>query len=201
MTIRAVLLDADGVVQVTAPDFGERLRAFGSESLFEAAIEAEQRALVGDADFRDDFEEVLRRFGIAGSMDEAMALWKDVAPVPGVLDLVEGLRARGVGCYVASNQQAYRAAHMSEALGYGARFDGEFYSYALRAKKPDPRFFEGVLARLDVAAGTILFIDDHEPNVDAARAAGMASERFDAREHDRPAEALRALLERHGVRH
>ena len=201
MTIRAVLLDADGVVQTTAPDFETRLRALAgdAEAFFEAAIEAEQSALVGAGDFKADLEAVLARFGIAGSMEDAMEAWKRIEPVPGVLELVADLRARGVPCYIASNQQAYRAEHMSEVLGYGARFDGEFYSFALRARKPDPRFFEGVLARLEIAADALLFVDDVGGNVEAARAAGMRGERFDAREHDQPAEALRALLALQGV--
>ncbi len=204
VTIRAILFDADGVVQTTTPDFMAQLRglvddAERADAFVEAAFEAEGRALVGEGDFRVDLLAVMGRFGVVRPIDDVMRAWKSIAPIPGMLELVASLRAAGHACYLASNQQVYRATYMSETLGYRDAFDGEFYSYALRARKPDPRFFEGILARLSIAPSELLFFDDHQPNVLAARALAIDAVRFDAREHDSPAIALRELLAQRGV--
>ena len=204
MTIRAILLDADGVVQTTTPDFMAQLRglvgdAERADAFLEAAFEAEGRALIGEGDFRTDLLAVMERFGVVRSIDDVMRAWASIAPVPGVLELVASLRAAGHACYVASNQQVYRATHMSETLGYRDAFDGEFYSYALGARKPDPRFFSGVLAALDVEPSSLLFVDDHMPNVEAARTLSIRAIQFDARAHDAPGAALRDSLAPFGV--
>lgn len=83
------------------------------------------------------------------------------------------LRRRGVVCHVASNQQAARAQFMSETLDYQSLFDGAFYSCFVGAAKPDEAFFRRALAALRYNAASVLFIDDREANVAAARAVGL----------------------------
>ncbi len=46
------------------------------------------------------------------------------------------------------------------------------------ARKPDPGFYQAVLARLGLAAEQVLFVDDRPANVDGAAAAGMRAHRF-----------------------
>jgi 2-haloacid dehalogenase len=44
--------------------------------------------------------------------------------------------------------------------------------------KPDPRIYQVLLDRYDLAAGACLFIDDKAENVDAARDVGLVGLRF-----------------------
>ena len=47
-------------------------------------------------------------------------------------------------------------------------------SSSVGIRKPDPRIFQLALAQLgDVSAGEVLFLDDYQANVDAARALGL----------------------------
>jgi putative hydrolase of the HAD superfamily len=165
------------------------------EDLLDEVFATERAALTGQGDFREDLQAVLRRAGVGVPVDEVLRLWSRIEPVPGMLDLVAELRAREYPCFVASNQQRYRARHMSTVLGYGRAFTGEFYSCALGATKPDPAFFRAILRELDLEPEGLLFVDDHEPNVDAARTLGVRAVRFDARHHDAPAAALRWAIE------
>lgn len=48
-------------------------------------------------------------------------------------------------------------------------------SFRLGCMKPDPAYFARALARLDVASSDVLFIDDRQDNVDAARTAGVVA--------------------------
>jgi len=56
--------------------------------------------------------------------------------------------------------------------------DETVYSHEIGVNKPDPRAFEIACARLRSRPGDCLFIDDHSPNVEAARAFGMRAVLF-----------------------
>ncbi|WP_327091747.1 HAD family hydrolase [Nonomuraea sp. NBC_01738] len=68
------------------------------------------------------------------------------------------------------------------------RFAARIYSCRIGVAKPDLRAYEISAERLGVEPAKILFIDDNQANVDAARLAGMSAERFTS------AAALRSLL-------
>jgi FMN phosphatase YigB (HAD superfamily) len=72
-------------------------------------------------------------------------------------------------------------------------FERVLASCHLGARKPEPAFFAALLATLDLPASTVLFVDDREENVVAARTAGLAAHRFLG------AGELRAWLIGHGV--
>lgn len=72
-------------------------------------------------------------------------------------------------------------------------FTREYLSFEIELVKPDADVFEFIVADLDRAAEAILFLDDNQINVDAARASGLASERVLG-----PDEA-RAAIEAHGL--
>jgi len=52
-------------------------------------------------------------------------------------------------------------------------FDAMLPSHLLGYAKPDPRVFREALTRIHAEPAAVLFIDDREENVDAARAIGM----------------------------
>jgi len=202
--IDAILLDADGVVQTTSPEFHATLaRAVGASERCDQFIReiflVERDALVGGGDFREGLQRILRRWDVAAPVDEIMRAWSMITPVPGMLEYVAELRAGQYPVFVASNQQPYRARHMSSGLDYANAFVGEFYSCALGAAKPDPAFFRAILRELDLEPSRLLFFDDHEPNVNAARGLGIRAVQFDARAHEDPVAVLRTLVEEHGV--
>jgi len=202
--IDAILLDADGVVQTTSPEFHATLARAVEESertdqFIREIFLAEREALVGRGDFREGLQSVLRRWDVPTPIDEIMRAWSMITPVPGMLEYVAELRAGQYPVFVASNQQPYRARYMSKGLGYANEFVGEFYSCAIGAAKPDPAFFRAILRELDLEPSSLLFFDDHEPNVSAARALGIRAVQFDARAHKEPVAALRTIVEEHGV--
>lgn len=62
-----------------------------------------------------------------------------------------------------------------------ARFDALVYSCDIGVAKPDPRAYAICAERLGVKPADVLFFDDAERNVHAARAAGMRAELFTSR--------------------
>ncbi len=65
-----------------------------------------------------------------------------------------------------------------DAYGFQDLCDTIVYSHEVGCLKPDPLIYRIVCERLGVAAGEVLFLDDVDANVDAARALGMRAITF-----------------------
>ncbi|MGF6821503.1 putative hydrolase of the HAD superfamily [Microbacterium sp. ZKA21] len=174
-----ILFDADGVIQdipggwyaAMEPYVGERSREF-----LHATWKDELPTLAGIGDYRPMLAASLRQYGVTAPVDDVLAeVWYRIAPDAASLKLVDRLRTAGYGVHLGTNQEKYRAGHMQAALGYGDLFDTCFYSCDLGVAKPDLGFFTAVADRLGVPPESILFIDDSERNVIAAREAGLVA--------------------------
>jgi putative hydrolase of the HAD superfamily len=199
--ITTVLFDADGVVQTTPADWLDALAALcgipGSRDAFlDDVFAAEKPALTGQADFRPALADVLERWRSSASLDEAIRVWHRIQPQESVLERVAQLRDSGLRVSLATNQQAERAAHMTGPLGYASVFDDLFFSCEMGHAKPDRRYFAAVLERLAQPGSTVLFVDDHPLNVEAARTAGLQASVYDLRTG---VKGLNALLADHGL--
>ncbi|HMI94251.1 MAG TPA: HAD-IA family hydrolase [Polyangiales bacterium] len=200
----AILFDADGVIQRPGADFraacsallgasGDALDVFMRE-----LFAVEKPALTGERDFVVDLSGVLERHGAAERITEALAIWTAIEIDAAMHTEIATLRKNGIVCCLATNQQPYRGAHMSKTMGYRELFDHEFYSHALGFAKPDSRYFRAIADRLALTPEQLLFIDDHESNVLAAREVGLHAELF-PRTFSSSAAELHAILQRHGL--
>ena len=197
--VSAVLFDADGVLQRPSLDWWTRLSSLvpsDGEAFVADLMAAEKPSLVGKGDFRDAVADVLRRWNSPASVDEALEPWSWFVAEPGVVSLISGLRAAGVECHLATNQQAYRRAIMQDERGYGEWFDQTFYSCDLGLAKPDPAYFRAILGSLDLPASSVLFIDDNVANVTGASSVGLQAEVYDL---SAGVPALAELLRRYGL--
>jgi putative hydrolase of the HAD superfamily len=195
------LFDADGVIQTTPPEFMQAIHGLVDNTADAAAFVseiflAERGTLTGETDFPSALGGVLQRWRVAASLDEALQIWSLIHPLPGISGLISSLAPP---CYLASNQQRHRGEYMSRVLGYGALFDGEFYSYRLGVMKPESDYFLRIVEHLGCAPEALLFIDDHESNVEAARGIGMQGVQFDLRQHEDALGALSSVLSQHGA--
>jgi putative hydrolase of the HAD superfamily len=143
---------------------------------------------------------VLQRWSTGCDPLKFFEAWHLIDAHAGVLSLIETLRATGVYCALASNQEAHRARQMSDALGYGALFDAEFYSCDVGHAKPDPRYFEHILALTGLSARTTLFVDDCPSNLVGARAVGLNAMHFELEGRPECADRLAMRLEAYDLR-
>ena len=178
-TIRHVLFDADGVLQEirggfyasATPLLGER-----AGEILDLASERERPLLASDDDFLPVLADVLQHYDVdAQAADLFAAVWQNIATSAASLDLVRGLRDAGYGVHLGTNQVRRRADYMRAALPYDELFDVKLYSCDLGVAKPEAAFFEKAATRIGAEPDAILFIDDHSPNVESARATGMAA--------------------------
>jgi putative hydrolase of the HAD superfamily len=203
-SITAILFDADGVIQRPAVDYRSAfaaLAAFDDEKLDRFVSEvfaAERPSLTGQGDFLVDLHDVLERWSLRDRVEEVLKIWTSIETDSAMFALIATLRSLGIQCCLATNQQAHRGTYMSETLRYRDTFDFQFYSHRIGFAKPASGYFRAVVSELNLDPAALLFIDDHEPNVTAARTVGINAALFSP--GSASADALRAILLEHNLR-
>jgi HAD superfamily hydrolase (TIGR01509 family) len=105
---------------------------------------------------------------------EDFSMWS-AGPFAGSLDLVRSLRGTiGMGCL--SNTNAVHWQRHLDHWGLVRYFDWTFTSHELGMMKPDPAMFRHVIRTIGTTPDRLLFLDDVDENVQAARASGMCAE-------------------------
>ena len=171
--VRAVLLDADGILQLIGTPWYRALSAGGGEAFARALLSGEGPALSGRESLRDLLERLVVELGLSKDADALMVLWRRATPDPPAWRLVRDLRAAGYLTVLATNQHEERREWMRTALGYDGLCDVDAYSCLLGAAKPDPDYFRAALEMAGVGAGEALFVDDSAENIVAATALGL----------------------------
>ena len=92
--------------------------------------------------------------------------------VPGALETLAGLRARGLALAVVSNWDVGLAEHV-ERLGADTLFSAVVTSAEAGTAKPDPAAFLIALERLEVLPGRALHVGDEDEDEQGAAQAGM----------------------------
>jgi len=141
----------------------------------------------------DLVQRIARRTGLALADAQAVvdAVPLDFAPIAGTVALIEQLHAAGHPLFFLSNMPAPYADHLEAAYPFLQRFTDGIYSGRVQQIKPERAMFDLAAQRFGRSPGELLFFDDVQANVDAARAAGWQARWF---QHPEGAAAvLRAL--------
>ena len=185
--VRAVLWDGDGVLQDTPP---------GTWDLAVSVVSQFPNAITGSAVDEEGIRAVAAAMGLGDRVDDVLSVWWTFDVVQPALEIVARVRATGVGCYLATNQDAFRAACMRDRAPYDTVLDGGYYSCDIGSAKPSAMFFEHIVSDLGLAPAQLLFIDDQPANVVGARSAGLNAARWT---HGDGTDSLRRLLDAHGI--
>jgi 2-haloacid dehalogenase len=94
------------------------------------------------------------------------------------VEILRQLRARGTPLYALSNWSAAMFPHAEERYDWLDWFDGVVVSGRVGMVKPDRAIFDYLLEHYRLRAEDILFTDDNEPNVLAARSHGIHAHHF-----------------------
>ena len=184
MKIKAILFDADGVIQMADGSFVSNLKNLvpdRSDEFVTELFSIEGPAATGIGDFRAALNTLLDKWKVDVEVDEVLCFWQNLSLIDGLFDFLAELRNKGFITALATNQQAYRMAYMREELKLDDYFDRCFYSCEVGFKKPDLAYFEAVTNRLNLSPGECLFIDDSQANVESARAVGLKAVQYQFR--------------------
>ena len=189
MKYNVILFDADGIT-IMSERFSARMeKDHGTpwevmKPFFEGPF---IQCTIGKADLKIELQKVLLEWNWTRTVEELMDYWFNVGVTinTDVIDLVTTLREKGITCYLATNQTAYRANYLRNDLGLGKVFDGLYVSADLGHMKNEPVFFKKIIDDQNQASTQspderilseqILFIDDEEKNLLSAQEAGLAT--------------------------
>jgi 2-haloacid dehalogenase len=188
MQVEAVVFDIGNVLIEWHPRryFDRVLGARQSAAFFAAVdIDAMMTRIDAGAPFFDTIAATAR-----AHPDWAPALahfrdnWADLASpeIPGSVQVLQALRARGVPVFALSNFGAENFALSAARHPFLASFDRRYISARLRQAKPAPAIYETLERDSGVPPGALLFTDDRPENIATARARGWQTHLFDGPE-------------------
>lgn len=199
------------MIQAVVWDIGNVLVEWRPERLYDALHgEARRRALFAAVDLHGMNDRIDRGAPWRETVEdwasrhpdwaEEIGLWHgrwlDMAGpvIPGSLALLRALQARGVPCYALTNfgRETWEAA--LPAYPFLATFTHPFVSGRLGVSKPEAAIYEAVERGTGLPPAALLFADDREENVEAARDRGWAAHLFRGPEGLRDRLAAEGLL-------
>ena len=117
-----------------------------------------------------------------GSIDLRRLVAADVDswlhPNPASIRAVAGLKAKGIQLALFSNAPVDLADRLQDAPWLES-FSEKFFSFRIKATKPDAAAYTAVLGELGIGAEDAMFVDDRPANVEGARAVGMRAFLFE----------------------
>jgi FMN phosphatase YigB (HAD superfamily) len=213
-TIECVVFDVGGIILSHVRTWGEGHVRAGfdpDDPVLKSESFIAERARLALLHQRGEIESREYRDAVAGASDGAYGS-DDVARIlhawlieeyAGVGELVDDLLATEVAAASLSNTNA---AHWGRVMGLDGdatefpttrRLAYHAPSHEVGAVKPSPKIYAALEATTGLKGPALLFFDDRQRNVDAARARGWHAELID-HESDPPSE-MRAALRRYGV--
>jgi HAD superfamily hydrolase (TIGR01509 family) len=191
--IKAILFDIDGVLLLYTDFFTEQIRNVSLEKEFELLMdcyrsEQGRAAATGNGDLLNQYTEVLKAAGIRTEPEKIL---KEIFEIEmncldnEVIQKIRELSAAGIHCFLATDQNQYRAEFLLAQRAFQKPFIHAFISYALGSTKKYPKFWEQAIPDLQqripgLKAEEILYFDDIEHNVDSANGFGIQAQWVEA---------------------
>jgi phosphoglycolate phosphatase len=185
MPAEAILLDFDGTLVDTAPDFIGALNRLLREMEQPSVPIDEFRNLAGDGAKRL-LQRALGHVGapvppddeIMPRVKQLIAYYYEVMTVesrtfPGVIETLNGLATNGTRLAICTNKPQAATEALIGHFGMGHLFGAVLGGDTVAAKKPDPLHLHDALARLGKGAERAVMVGDSATDVAAARAAGV----------------------------
>ena len=178
--MRNVIFDLGGVVLEWNPD--AILESYYADSearvILKSALFQHPDWLLMDRGMLTETEAVTRleqrtgrpRLELIGLFD---AVRRSLLPKPETVALIERLVRQHVPLYCLSNMAADTFSYLHEHHAFWPAFRGIVISGQIQMMKPDHEIFEYLLNRYGLTPAETVFIDDHQPNIRAARDLGI----------------------------
>jgi FMN phosphatase YigB (HAD superfamily) len=100
------------------------------------------------------------------------------AEISGMAEVVAFALERNLRCVALSDISPMHAAHIPSLLSFWSSFDAVVYSYEVGELKPGPKMYQAVEQRFCEGGIPLLYADDKQVNIEAARSRGWAAYHF-----------------------
>jgi putative hydrolase of the HAD superfamily len=206
--IRAIVSDFRGVlttpllgsfervqdeIDIPAESLGKALRAAAEERGDNPLFELE-RGEISEDDFIDRLSDGLEPIlGHRPHMHHfRQKFWGALEPNGKMIALMRELKASGLKMAMLTNNVREWEPLWRSMLPVDEIFEEIVDSAFVGCRKPEARIYELTLERIGMPAGACLFIDDLQPNIEGAEAAGMNAVHF--RDNEQAIAEIRAAL-------
>lgn len=176
MSNQVVLFDLGGVLADLGKPASQMELAMSNEEFWSfwlayPPVRLFESGKLSAAEFLDAFAGALRISEPADECLQRFLRWQ-LKLFPGIPRMLARLRKKyDVALLSNTNELHWRM--IRKQLDVESTFKHLFLSYEMGCCKPDDDIFTSVIERVSIAPSKILFLDDTEANVDAARQSGM----------------------------
>ncbi len=179
------IFDADGVLILPRKQlFSERLSidyGISPEIVIPLFKNEFYKCVLGELDLKEVLQKYIPLWGFKGSVDELLKYWWKEEEMPNhkLLSEIDSFRQKGIKCFMATDQEKYRAEHLMNIVGLSKHLDGVFFSCNLHLSKSSEEFWIRVLESLgNPNPKNVEFYDDEQENIDASLSVGIDAKLF-----------------------
>lgn len=134
---------------------------------------------VGEIDLNDYHKAIVEKSTKFITVEELRKLhYEKISTNPAVFTLAKDLKNKGYRIMILSNESKQGMEDKKKKFQLIDLFEKVYNSAEISMAKPDSKIFEYVIKDLGVTPDSILFIDDWDMNVAAAKIAGMQAIQF-----------------------
>ena len=182
--IKAIIFDLNGVF-VQSRKLSDRFQAdfnVATEEFLPALKDVMARVRQpGAAAMFSYWQPYFAKWRVNFSADEFADYWFHAEQVvPDMVELVEGLKARGLKIFILSNNLAERAEYYAENFTFLKTLPEKvYYSFETGFIKPDERAYRLILDENGLTPEECLYFDDSDANVAVANGLGLRAWKFE----------------------
>ncbi len=137
----------------------------------------------GILDTKDALSPYLTRCGYINGYEDFMEEWRKFGTIDeDLFSIIEATKKKGIICVLATNNESYRMSYFIKKYNLKEHFDKLFLSYEIGFLKPQKEFLEKMLKELSVPKEAILFCDDKQSFIDAAKEFGLKTHLYTNKE-------------------
>ena len=179
--IKAIFSDVDGVFFVQNPYWSERyakdfnvpielMRDFFLNDLMDMC-------LTGKADFKDSIKPFLTSWKWKGTADELLNYWLNELYIPHTkyIKSLKNSKLKGIKLYLATQNDKYRTNKFINVVKQYTNIDGVVATYDIGYKKSKPEYYIESLLRVGLKSDEVVFIDNNEKAISAAKSVGIST--------------------------
>jgi putative hydrolase of the HAD superfamily len=149
-------------------------RQIASNDLFDLENGTVNRYEEGLSSSEEFFLEVRKRYDLVLEFEEFSEIWNNIfRDNPEVNEIIVHLKAKGYPIFLLSNTNELHFSYVLDRYPIVHVLDEWILSFEVGVKKPHKRIYDAIFEKMDVEREKVLYIDDIDAYVSAARSYGI----------------------------